>query len=310
MSAEDGGWGSWVDNTQASNATPDWATETSPYNNNFSFDPSTGVLTPVMGQSESGAPINPLGQYGPIAFTPGDVANSWPGGFFGGIDYLAATGQINQGDGGFWGSLGDWTTKNGWMIPLAMAGAMGGAIYGGAAAGSAAGGAGGLGTGMVDAAGNIIGGGAQGAAYGAGAAMGPTYAELGYTGLPEGAAGPTYGEMGYTGLNQQTAIDAANAASASQGTSFTDALKTANQIKQGVNTASSLAKLLSPTSSLGAGSALSNAAQKLATGQTGVGSAIPALIRGNQNPFLQTAQQPIRSSSPDLAQLAQLLKQG
>ena len=95
-------------------------------------------------------------------------------------------------------------------------------------------------------------------------------------------------------------------ASLNPSTSLTDALKTANQVKQGVSTASSLAKLLSPS----AGSALSGAAQNLATGQTGVGSAIPALIRGNQNPFLQTAQQPIRSQSPDLAALANLLKQG
>ena len=100
-------------------------------------------------------------------------------------------------------------------------------------------------------------------------------------------------------------------ASLNPSTSLADALKTANQIKQGVSTASSLAKLLSPTSALSgaAGSALTGAAKNLATGQTGVGSAIPALIRGNQNPFLQTAQQPIRSQA-DLTSLANLLKQG
>jgi hypothetical protein len=39
--------------------------------------------------------------------------------------------------------------------------------------------------------------------------------------------------------------------------------------------------------------------------------AIPALIRGNQNPFLQTAQQPIRSPQPmDLSSLANALRQG
>ena len=43
---------------------------------------------------------------------------------------------------------------------------------------------------------------------------GPTYGEMGYTGLAEGAMGPTYGEMGYTGLNQSAAIAAADAASA------------------------------------------------------------------------------------------------
>ena len=90
-----------------------------------------------------------------------------------------------------------------------------------------------------------------------------------------------------------------------------DALKTANQVRQVAGTANSLSKLLTQGGGAGAaGSALTGAAQNLATGQTGVGSAIPALVRGNQNPFLQSAQQPIRSSSPDLAQLANLLKQG
>ena len=52
-------------------------------------------------------------------------------------------------------------------------------------------------------------------ATGAGTAaelMGPTYGELGITGLAEGMAGPTYAEMGYTGLNQAEAIKAADAA--------------------------------------------------------------------------------------------------
>ena len=74
-----------------------------------------------------------------------------------------------------------------------------------------------------------------------------------------------------------------------------------------VNNAKNLAKALTST----AGNQLTGAAQNLATGQTGVGSAIPALIRGNQNPFLQTAQQPIRDAQPmDLSSLANLLKQG
>lgn len=43
---------------------------------------------------------------------------------------------------------------------------------------------------------------------------GPTYQELGVTGVEGGMAGPTYGELGYTGLNQAEAIAAADAASA------------------------------------------------------------------------------------------------
>ena len=42
---------------------------------------------------------------------------------------------------------------------------------------------------------------------------GPTYGELGITGVEGGFAGPTYAEMGYTGLNQGQAIAAADAAS-------------------------------------------------------------------------------------------------
>jgi hypothetical protein len=133
---------------------------------------------------------------------------------------------------------------------------------------------------------------------------GPTYGELGITGVPEGGMGPTYAEMGNTGLNQQAAINAAdNAANLQQAK---DALNTANDIRKGVSTANNLSKLLTS----GAGSQLTSATQNLATGQTGVGSAIPAILRGNQNPFLQTAQQPIRSTSPDLAKLAEFLKQG
>lgn len=44
--------------------------------------------------------------------------------------------------------------------------------------------------------------------------MGPTYQELGVTGVEGGMAGPTYGELGYTGLNQAEAIAAADAAAA------------------------------------------------------------------------------------------------
>jgi hypothetical protein len=217
------------------------------------------------------------------AYAPITAPENYPGGFWGYYQHLVDTGQVNNDTQGLGGVAGFLRT-HGYLVPLALA-------------------SGGL---ALEAAGGF------GAASGLGTTAelaGPTYGELGITGIAEGGMGPTYAEMGYTGLNQQAAINAANAA---QGTSFADALKTANQVRQGVSTASSLAKLLSPTSSLSgaAGSALSGAAQKLATGQTGVGMAIPSIIRGNQNPFLQTAQQPIRSTSPDLAQLANLLKQG
>jgi hypothetical protein len=241
------------------------------------------------------------------------------------------TGQISQatsheakpydtGPGGF----ADWSNNYGWMIPAAML-AAGGAV---AASGAGAAGAGGAIDSTAAALGGSGGGGAfipaagsganfgidAAAAYGAGTGagtyltptqMGPTYGELGYTGVPEGGMGPTYAEMGYTGLNQNEAIAAADAAAkAATSTSLIDALKTANQIRQGVGTASSLAKLLGG----GSGSALSSAVGNLAAGKTGSGMAIPGIIRGNQNPFLMTQNLPIQDTTQ--AKLASLLKQG
>lgn len=155
-----------------------------------------------------------------------------------------------------------------------------------------------------------LGGGALGGGGGADIGLGtnaplqgPTYGELGVTGVPEGGMGPTYAEMGNTGLNTEQAISAADAAA--KQSQIAEALKTANQVRQGVGTAKNLAKMLSPSSGI------ANSLGQLAQGQTGVGSAIPAILRGNQNPFIQTAQQPIRNAQPmDLSSLANLLKQG
>jgi hypothetical protein len=60
--------------------------------------------------------------------------------------------------------------------------------------------------------------------------MGPTYAELGVTGVEGGLAGPTYAELGYTGLNNAEAIAAADAAS--KGFSAREVLSNANRVKK------------------------------------------------------------------------------
>jgi hypothetical protein len=70
--------------------------------------------------------------------------------------------------------------------------------------------------------------------------MGPSYGELGLTGVEGGLAGPTYGELGYTGLNNAEAIAAADAAS--QSFSGADALKNANRLRN-------IAKLLTGSES-------------------------------------------------------------
>lgn len=57
----------------------------------------------------------------------------------------------------------------------------------------------------------------------AGGLMGPTYQELGVTGVEGGLMGPTYSELGYTGINNAQAIAAADAAAkAAAGASLLD----------------------------------------------------------------------------------------
>jgi hypothetical protein len=68
-----------------------------------------------------------------------------------------------------------------------------------------------------------------------------------------------------------------------------------------------LAKLLKQ----GAASGLSKSLGQLAQGSNSQGQALSPWVRGNTNPFTQTAQQPIQNAKPlDLASLANLLKQG
>jgi len=142
---------------------------------------------------------------------------------------------------------------------------------------------------------------AAGGAIGAGtnaALQGPTYGELGITGVEGGMAGPTYAEMGYTGLNSNEAIAAADAASKSR--LLSDALGN-------VKDASKLSNLLKQ----GAGSGLTSSLGKLAQGANPQGQELGAAVRGNPNPFTFSPQQPIQDAKPlDLASLANLLKQG
>jgi len=98
--------------------------------------------------------------------------------------------------------------------------------------------------------------------------QGPTYQELGVTGVPEGGMGPTYAEMGNTGLNTEEAMAAADAAA--KQSQLAEALKTANEVRQTASAANNLAKLLSPTAKnvaktgTNANSQFINAAQNLA----------------------------------------------
>jgi hypothetical protein len=66
--------------------------------------------------------------------------------------------------------------------------------------------------------------------------MGPSYGELGVTGVEGGLAGPTYGELGYSGITGAADVAAADAASYAAANNITladayKALSTANQVK-------------------------------------------------------------------------------
>jgi hypothetical protein len=133
--------------------------------------------------------------------------------------------------------------------------------------------------------------------------MGPTYGELGYTGLEPGQMGPTYAEMGNTGLNQAEAIAAADAAALAYPSASISSLLRGLSTLRG----SDLSKALGQ----GATSGLSNSLGKLAVGQEGVGMEIPGIVRTNQNPFLQTQATPLQTpQKTELSSIASLLRQG
>jgi len=216
---------------------------------------------------------------------------------------------LTGGAGGSTGLLSGGTTS-GLTIPSGAAIAVDPAITAGAGAGIG----GGTATGLNGVGGLSAALPAQGSVGGAGAGLSAQLAPntvIG-TGLNGGAIGGTY----LAGPNGMVATDMfGNAIPASSvglngttstGSAMADALKTANKTRQVASGVNSLSKLLN-----GGGSNLTSALGNLATGQTGAGMAIPGIIRGNQNPFVQTQNLPIQNAKPlDLASLAELLRQG
>ena len=243
----------------------------------------------------------------------------------------------------------DWTSENGWMLPIALvAGAYAAGEMVGEAAVAGAGGATAA-DGTVFAAGELVPAGttlAEGTAIGAGEGAlttGEIASSGGFTpvsgasfGVEPGAAyttgavggGAAAGggggtgaftdaNLGYTGAAQELGLEGSTTGltdlSGTQGSAMLDSMglntsgMSASDIATNANRAKNIAKMLSQ----GSNSGLAKSLGQLAQGQTGVGMAIPAILRGNQNPFLQTAQQPIRNAQPmDLSSLANLLKQG
>ena len=135
--------------------------------------------------------------------------------------------------------------------------------------------------------------------------MGPTYGELGVTGVEGGMAGPTYGELGYTGLNQAEAIAAADAGS--QMASLKEGLSTAKDVYSDANRAKKLAELISPS---GGKPNAQQFGQFKTANQPAFVAATP-LARANQSAFMGTTQEPTNIQNPltntqnFLAQLAQ-----
>lgn len=111
--------------------------------------------------------------------------------------FAPAAGAVGAGGGALETAGAAGLTGGGAFVPAAGSGASFGIVPG--AAYTTAGGAGALTA-------------AEGVGYLTPELMGPTYGELGYTGLEAGQMGPTYAELGYTGLNQGEAIAAADAA--------------------------------------------------------------------------------------------------
>lgn len=171
-------------------------------------------------------------------------------------------------------------------------GATGGGTVGSLNAALSAAGATGSGMSAALAPGTILGTGLEG-----GGAIGSSYA-AGANGLP---ATDFFGNY-----IPASSINTGGVPSTVTGTGITsDTLNTLNNVKKGTDAANQLSKLLSQ----GAGSGLSNSLGKLAAGASP--ESLPNLVRGNQNPFAYTAQQPIQNAQPmDLSSLSKLLKQG
>ena len=142
--------------------------------------------------------------------------------------------------------------------------------------------------------GTVMGTGAAG-----GGAIGSTYA-AGANGLP---ATDFFGNY-----IPASSINTGGVPNTVTGTSITsDTLNTLNNVKKGTDAANKLSQLLNQ----GAASGLSSSLGKLAAGQNASPEALPNLVRGNQNPFTYTQQQPIQNAQPmDLSSLSKLLKQG
>jgi hypothetical protein len=135
--------------------------------------------------------------------------------------------------------------------------------------------------------------------YGTDSMLSSDAANLAKTGYDAGTIDQVLGysynptELAGTGI-QSSALNS------SAGINLSDTLKAAKNGKNALD----IAKLLTQ----GAGSGLAKSIGQLASGANPMGASQLQLVRGNQNPFTYTQQQPIQDTRQ--AQLASLLKQG
>lgn len=200
------------------------------------------------------------------------------------------------------GGFIDFIQNNGWVVPLALATAGAGLeLAGGAGAAS------GAGTGAIDSTAAALGGSGGGGAFvptaGSGASfgitpgaaytvgggyitpelMGPTYGELGYTGVEGGFAGPTYGELGYTGLNQSEAIAAADAAT--KGLTLSDVASGLSKAQKLANALKTVGSLFGTSAKKGTPSGMSNIGLQNALSGLVPQQQFGGLYNMNKNPF-------------------------
>jgi hypothetical protein len=126
----------------------------------------------------------------------------------------------------------------------------------------------------------------------------------------DGTLGTTIGQTYMSAAPGQFALDASGSvipAGASGIAGTTPSGMSASDVLNNAKKAKNLSDLLKQ----GAASGLSNSLGQLAQGANPQGQALGAVVRGNQNPFTYTQQQPIQNAKPlDIASLANLLKQG
>jgi len=124
----------------------------------------------------------------------------------------------------------------------------------------------------------------------------------------DGTLGTTIGQTYMAAAPGQFALDASGAAIPAGASGIAGTVPSSGMSVSDMLNNAKKAKNLSDLLKQGAGSGLTQSLGKLAQGANPQGQELSAVMRGNQNPFTFTPQQPIQDTRQ--AQLANLLKQG